>query len=206
MILKSNSVYLRLFETDDYERTYKWHNDFEIQEHTCGTIRFVSKEIEKRWVESKAESNNKDIYLAICTLEGDEMIGYISINNIDYINRKCDFGGIVIGKENPTGFWAYIDSISLILSYAFDQLNMNRVCEACLVEHKTSVAQAEAFFFQREGIEKESVYKNGEYKDVIKFALLRSDYYKYIKEKLYLPNLIIKRLSAASKRNNNGQE
>lgn len=194
-MFKSNNIYLRLFEPSDFEQTYQWRNDMSIVESTCGTIRFVSKEIERNWVATKSTSNNRDIYLAICSNETNAMIGYISINDIDYINRKCVFGGIVIGKENETGFAAYIESVQLILSYVFDQLNMNRISESCLSSHKTSIAQSEAFYFEREGLERESIYKNGKYHDVITFSLLRKDYYYHLSEGDYKFNILVKNLA-----------
>ena len=45
---KGEYVYLRLFEPDDYEKTYYWHNDYDLMNTTCGMFRFVSKEIASR--------------------------------------------------------------------------------------------------------------------------------------------------------------
>ena len=86
--MKGKDFYLRLFEPEDYEKTYKWHTDWDVQQMTAGTIRFVSKEIERKWVYEKATNNSKDIYLAICLNDTDEMVGYISLNDIDMLNRS----------------------------------------------------------------------------------------------------------------------
>ena len=85
-------IYLRLFEPSDYELTYLWHSDPYIQKMICAPRRVISKEIEKNWVLSKSTNNIKDIYLAICLKENDQMIGWYSINNIDFQNRKCHLG------------------------------------------------------------------------------------------------------------------
>ena len=53
-MLKGDVVYLRLFEPEDYEKTYEWHNDFNLMKSTCGQNRIVSKEIERKWVLSKS--------------------------------------------------------------------------------------------------------------------------------------------------------
>ena len=97
--MKGKFVYLRLFEPEDYAKTYIWHNDLDIQKSTCGPIRLVSKEIERNWVLSKATHNQTDIYMAICLIENDEMIGWYSINGIDFLNRKCHCSGVVIGDK-----------------------------------------------------------------------------------------------------------
>ena len=120
-MLKGKTVYLRLFESGDYEKTYLWHNDYDLMRTTSGNFRFVSKEIERKWVQSKTENNQKDIYLAICAIENDEMIGWYSISNIDYINRKCFCSGVVIGDKRYSDGDAYREAGSLAFKYIINE-------------------------------------------------------------------------------------
>ena len=84
--MDNNKIFLRGFELEDYILINKWRNDPEIQNLLSGNFRYVSSEIEKEWVKQKMMNNTKELYLAICLAEGGcEMIGYTSINNIDYI-------------------------------------------------------------------------------------------------------------------------
>lgn len=175
--MKGKNIYLRLFEPEDYEKTYKWHNDWELQKMTCGTIRFVSKEIERKWVLEKATNNSKDIYLAICLNETDEMVGYISLNDIDMLNRTIVGGGIVVDKKFQDGVIWY-EAGDLARQYAFDVLNMNRYTASCLVEHKASRLIVEACGYTLEGIRRQAVYKDGKYHDVCCYSLLRHEYYE----------------------------
>lgn len=190
-MLKGETIYLRLFEPEDYERTYVWRNDFAMQKLTCGPIRFVSKEIEKKWVFEKSTTNCKDIYIAICANDNDIMIGYMSINEIDYINRSCVGGGIVIGDKDYRDGTAYLEAEIMEFDYVFNQLNMNRYTGECLIDHVLSRANLLALGFKEEGRKRQAVYKNGKYNDVVFYALLRDDYYKYNQDGLYdIRNLI----------------
>ena len=99
-MFKGETIYLRLMEPEDYETTYKWRNDYNMQKMTCGPLRFISKEMEKNWAQRRSLDNTNDIYLAVCSLESDKMIGYTSINDINYVNRSCSIGGIVIGDKD----------------------------------------------------------------------------------------------------------
>jgi RimJ/RimL family protein N-acetyltransferase len=172
---------LRLFEPEDYEKTYVWHNDFELQKSTCGPLRFISKEIEKNWVLSKATHNQTDIYLAICLIESDEMIGWYSINNIDYLNRKCHCGGVVIGDKRYRDGNSYHEAGKLAFDYIINELNMNRVTGSCLREQILSRAVMEASYWKLEGIERQSVYKGGCYHDVCRYAILREEYLTHLR-------------------------
>lgn len=46
-MLKGDTIYLRMLNAEDWEKTYLWHNDNALQKLTCGPVFEVSKEIEK---------------------------------------------------------------------------------------------------------------------------------------------------------------
>lgn len=190
-MLKGKTIYLRLFEPDDYEKTYVWHDDWDMQKLTCGQRRFVSKEIEKKWVYEKSTNNNKDIYLAICLIETNEMIGYISLNDIDMLNRSVTGGGIVIDNKYQDG-QAWYEAGDLVRQYAFDELQVNRYTASCMVEHKVSRMILEVCGYTLEGVQREAIYKDGKYHDVCLYSLLRSEYYKLRDEGRYTFSNILK--------------
>ena len=175
-MLKGSVIYLRLFEPEDYVKTYEWHNDFNLQKSTCGPLRFVSKEIEKSWVLSKSSHNLNEIYLAICAIENDEMIGWYSITDIDFRNRKCHCSGVVIGDKRYRDSIAYREAGDLAFQYIINELNMNRITGSCLKDHILSRANMEASYWTLEGIERQSLYKNGIYHDICRYAILRDEY------------------------------
>jgi len=175
-MLKGKFVYLRMIEPGDVEQTYRWHNDYELQKMTCGPIRIVSKEIEKNWVMSKTACNMKDIYLSVCLNESDKMIGVISINGIDFLNRKCECGGILIGEKEYRDGVAYRDALKMMRSYVFEQLNMNKLTGRCLEEHILSRADMESAGYKLEGVLRDEVFKNGSFHNVMSYSLLRSEY------------------------------
>ena len=180
-MLKGKSIYLRLFEPEDYEKTYQWHNDFELMKSTCGPFRFVSKEIEKSWVLSKSSHNLNEIYLAICAVENDEMIGWYSIADIDYKNRKCHCSGVVIGNNHYRDGEAFSEAGNLAFQYIINELNMNRISGSCLKDHILSRANMEASYWKLEGIERQAIYKNGKYHDICHYAILRDEYLEHLK-------------------------
>lgn len=180
-MLRGKTIYLRLFEPEDYEKTYIWHNDVELQSTTCGPIRFASKEIDRKWVLEKSTNNQKDIYLAICVNDSDEMIGWYSITNIDHLNRKCHCSGVIIGDKKYRDGQAYQEAGTLAFRYIINELNIRRVTGACLKEQILSRAEMEASFWQLEGIERQSVYKNGKYHDIYRYAILKDEYLEHLR-------------------------
>lgn len=192
---KDFSVYLRAFEPDDYLLINKWRNDMEMQKLTCGPIRFVSTEMEKVWVHDKMMNNRSDIYLAVCVNDGiGRIIGYTSLNNIDYINRKVCAGGIVIGDNDYRDGQALCEVLYMILDYSFNELNMNRVYGKFLTTHVLTRSLMQAFFFKEEGVNREDVFKCGKYFDTCSVSILRKEFWEHESEGDYVKDNIIRRM------------
>lgn len=192
-MLKGRNIYLRLIEPEDYELTYQWHNDNELQKLTMGPIFVASKEIEKNWAISKANNNQKDIYFAICLNENDQMIGFTSITNIDYKNRICA-GGVLIGDKKYRDGFAYIESHILKINYIFEELNMHRYENSCLEEHTWTRAALDAFMFTYEGTQRDKIYKNGKYHDIRNYSILKHEFFEYKEKGEYEFNNLLKKV------------
>lgn len=190
-------VYLRMFREDDYILINKWRHDIDIQRLVSAPYRYVSLEIEKQWVASKMSSNKTDVYLAICVKSEEmqeQMVGYTSINDIDYVNRKAHLGGILIGeKKYHNGVVVYQAGLKM-LELAFDHLNLNRLSASCLVEHKTSTIQIQARGFKLEGMYKQAIFKDGMYHDQYIFGILKEDFVKMREEGYYKFNTYMNRI------------
>lgn len=199
MILQGDTIYLRMLEPSDYELTYLWHNDYNIQKLTCGPLRIVSKEIERNWVLAKSSNNREELYLAICMNDTDKMVGYVSLNNFNYLYRSCSWSGIVIGDKNAHSGFEYIEAGVLLIAYVFDQLNMNRLTASVIEKHITSNAGLQALTLSIEGIAKEAVYKDGQYFDRVDLALLRSEYINHKLKGDYETFSVMSRMSNCAK-------
>ena len=193
--MNKKSVYLRAFEPDDYKLISVWRNDPNMQDLTSGTYRHISSLREKDWVLNKINDNVNDIYWAICVNdETKKMIGYTSVNNIDFVHRKADHGGIIIGDVDYRDGFSLIDTIILTLDYVFMELNINRIEALCLSKHKTSIKMLKMMGYSLEGLKRQSKYKHGEYNDQYVYSILKSEYKKLSQEGNYSKNKIIKRL------------
>lgn len=197
-------VFLRPFQDDDVFLINKWRNDFEIQSTTTGFIRPVSLEMEKRWIHEKMMDNTNNIYWAICKNDNTRrMIGYTSLNNINYVNGTSFGGGLVLAERDPLNAIAGFEAQKFVLDYAFQQLNLNKVGSYCLVEHRYSLNSARALGHKVEGRLRECVYKNGKYHDIYIFSILRKDYENLTAKKAYKIETLIRKCSEFSKEKQN---
>nr|WP_320947271.1 GNAT family protein [Bacteroides intestinalis] len=196
-----DKIFLRGFQIEDHLLINKWRNDSEIQKLVSTSFKYVSLEIEKEWVKQKMMDNRKDIYLAICLNNASQqMIGYASLNNIDYINRTVMSGGIVIAdKQYQDGFIRFEVGVKM-RELVFSHLNMNRYTAACISEHFISRVTIEASGFKLEGCRRQAIYKDGSYHDQLCYSLLREEYYKMLEDGQYAVAAYAKRVKQISDR------
>lgn len=179
-MIRGDYIYLRLFEPDDYKLTYLWHNDPDIQKTVCGIRRFISMEMERQWVSAKSLDNTSNIYLAICDNETNQMIGWYSINNIDYKNRSCELGGVVIGEKSYKDGTAHREAGKLATDYVFNQLNMHKATGSCLYSHVMSRASMEVGGWHYDGVDRDAFYKDGKYHTICQYSILEDEYRNHV--------------------------
>ena len=176
-MIKTENIYLRAFEPDDYKKLNELRNDDDIFEFTCGNKYFISSEWDRKWVEDKIFNNDKYIYLAICLRKNNELIGYTSINQIDHRNRKAQWGGIVIDKNfKSKGYATEVGQI--ILDFVFNELGLFRFYSSIIESNAASLRFTEKLGFTNEGIFRSSVYKKGNFHNEVLIAFLKDDYNK----------------------------
>lgn len=196
-----NTVFFRAFELEDYKSIYKWRNDPELMRMVSGAFRQASSEIEKEWVKAKAMDNTHDVYMAICLNDDSRrMIGYFSINGINYINRTAEFGGLTIGEKEYRDGLCMIETYQFVYEYVFERLNLNRLSGTYLIGHKVTEIIGEIMFVKTEGVMKKAIYKNGQYYDLAMTAILRDDYMRHKLAGDYETSAIMKRLRQIKKK------
>ena len=167
-------VYLRALEPDDYKISVNWRNDDTITNRLGGGKYFVSNEIERQWV-LNAINQKKEVRLAICTIDDNLYIGNIYLTGIDYVNRKAT-SQILIGNHDYWNGGHGTEATHLLLDYAFNHKNLRRIEAIVLEDNIGSCKMHEKLGYKREGLLRESVYKDGCYKNQVHYALLKSEY------------------------------
>jgi RimJ/RimL family protein N-acetyltransferase len=169
-------IYLRPFEPDDYKLINKWRNDKELHKLTGGVYFYISGESDRNWVAEKMKFSVKEVYAAICLKETNEMIGYTSLSQIDPIHRKCVWSGIVIGADIGKGKNVGFQVGVLILGYAFNSLNMNRITGTFFDSNVKTAKMVTKLGFKVEGTARNSLFKHGIYHNEVYIGLLRREF------------------------------
>lgn len=194
------TVYFRAFEEEDASLLYQWMNDDGLKQLSVGLNKRVCREEVEEWIKARKRHNPYQAWFAICALESNEMIGYMCLTDIHYINSSAYFSGILIGDPNYRDSQAYIESYLFMFEYAFERLNLNRLYGSALADHKLSVTMAEVMYQKTEGVLRQSIFKNGKYHDEVVCAILKDEYYQHKENGDFEMSSILKRVLLAKRK------
>lgn len=172
--LIGDRIYFRALELEDLDRLVRWINDPEVTIFlTMGRFPINSVK-EEEWVRDIYNSQN-DIVMGIVLKDGDQHIGNVGLHQIDWVSRVGTFG-IIIGEKEYQNKGYGTEAVILMLDYAFDVLNLNRV-ELTVFEFNTRAIRCyEKAGFVLEGRLRKKMFKGGAYRDVLIMSVLRDEW------------------------------
>lgn len=174
-----SKVYLRAIELEDYKTSIKWRRDDAIWNLVGGTKYYVSESYEKQWVENIVKGT-ADIKLAVCTVEENVYIGNVYLTDIDLQTRQGE-SHVIIGEREYWGKGYAKEALELLLKYAFEERNFHRVTAKILDSNIASQKLYSKLGFTQEGLLRESVFKNGTYKNQYIYSLLQREHFEKLK-------------------------
>lgn len=126
-----------------------------------GVKRPVALERDQKWVEDVILKDDQSaIYYAITELENDTIIGYASINDINYRHGSCTWGGVKITPAKSGNGYGKQVALKLI-QIAFEELRMVRLSAECQQNHGAALQMMLGVGYQKEGLMRKTLFKNG---------------------------------------------
>lgn len=174
-VIKGKRIYLREVRVSDVnEKYYRWLNDPEVSRYL--ETRFVSQSMENilEFVKSKSGSPNEPFF-AICLKEDNNHIGNIKLGPINWNHRNADVS-LIIGEKNCWGKGYATEAIKLVTSYAFHELNINKLKAGCYAENLGSARAFKKCGYRQEGLLKGHVFNNGKETDLILLGVRKADF------------------------------
>jgi RimJ/RimL family protein N-acetyltransferase len=173
-MLEGKLTRLRAIEPGDLERCYTWINDRDVTRYL--TARYpMSRADEERWLQGASTSAfASGVKLAIETKAGDH-IGNIDLHRAHPEDRKCGLGVMIGDKERWSQGYG-TDAIVTLLRFAFHEMNLHRVWLTVLEDNDRGLACYRKCGFVEEARQRQDIYTQGRYRDVLFMGVLRSDF------------------------------
>jgi ribosomal-protein-alanine N-acetyltransferase len=172
-------ISLRAFELSDLMLLNAWHNDANINALTGGQQYFVSSEYDKKWIEDKIFNNQKHVYCMICNTSW--AVGYISLTDINWVNRTANWGGVIIDPQHREKGAATQAALQM-LEYGFFELGLQKITGKWLIENTVSIFMAKILGFVQEGVLRKDVFKGGQFHDIIIMSMLKEEFIEKYKD------------------------
>jgi RimJ/RimL family protein N-acetyltransferase len=163
-----NSKYVDLY--------IKWKNDPKVRKYARNVIPRTIDEQKQRF-ETSREGLSEHISLDVLHKEDKKPIGQIGLNHIDWVNGWAN-AFLQIGEPDYWNKDIGTEATELILNYAFNELNLNKIHGGMAVENIGSSKVAEKIGFIFDGIRKHEMYVDGKYLDSKTFRILKEDWLK----------------------------
>ena len=171
VFLEGRRIYLRKIRPDDVNEAYcRWMNDPSVNQYL--ESRFYPHTVKslKKYVEIK-QGDRSNVFLAVILKDGNRHIGNIKLGPIDDHHRLADIG-IIIGERDCWGKGYATEAIRLMVSYAFNRLNLHKVTAGCYAPNKGSLKAFKKAKFLQEGVRRSHCYYKGKFVDDILLGLV----------------------------------
>lgn len=169
-------------EEEDIIKFTEWMNDFEITDYIDNSSMSFSYESEKEWIIASAKKSSPGNF-NIIDLETNELIGSVGLDKIKDVSRSAVLG-IFIGNDNYRSNGYGTEAIKLLLEYGFKYLNLHSIKLTVLDVNARAYKCYIKCGFKETGRDREAMYLNGKYHDVINMDILESEFTgDYIKNK-----------------------
>lgn len=174
-LLRGRRVRLTALTKDDLRILARWYQDAEFLRLYDSRPAYPRSEAElANWLEELAKDQNTFAF-AIRLLEGEELLGYLEIDGVDWQHGVCGLG-LGFGDRANWGKGYGYEATQLGLKFAFHELNLHRVQVTIFGYNERSMALIERVGFQREGVYRERLQRDGQRHDMILYGLLRHEW------------------------------
>ena len=170
---------LREIQRHDMKTINSWRNNEDIISTLGAPFRFINQEVDERWFEQYMMQRSNTVRCAITTKENDEILGIVSLVEIDFINRSAQFHIMIGESEQNKGAGTF--GVQSMINHGFKNYGLHRIELHVLADNKRAQHVYEKCGFVQEGISRQAVFKNGQFKDMIIYSIINQiDFDKYM--------------------------
>jgi RimJ/RimL family protein N-acetyltransferase len=173
VFLKGKNVDLRPVMKSDVPHLVRWFNDPEVRYFLEAYLPQMEQD-EEKWVEGLSKDKKENIVLVILT-KASKPIGVMGIHNIRWRDRVATTGAS-IGEKEYWGKGLGSEAKMLLLDYAFNTLNLRKICSNAIAYNERSIRYSLKCGYQEEGRLKAHIFRAGEYHDLVQLAIFRDGF------------------------------
>lgn len=161
---------LRAVEERDLELILAWRNSERIRANMY-TGHEITPEEHRAWFERL--TREKESFSLLFEADG-APLGVVNLNHLDWRNRSCHWGFYLGEADAPPGSGTRM--AYLALRHIFEELKLHKVIGEALAFNQASIAYHRKLGFSQEAHYVQHVLRDGNFLDVLSFALFSRDW------------------------------
>ena len=159
---------------EEIEKFTGWLNDFEVTDYIGRTSQMTTLPGEKDYFENIIKDNDRRQF-NIVSLNENKLVGTISLENINWIERSAVLG-IFIGDEDFRNNGYGAEAIKIILEYGFKYINLHSIRLDLLSVNERAHKCYLKCGFKDTGASREEIFLNGKYYDKLHMDILENEF------------------------------
>lgn len=165
---------LRPLERLDLPVIAAWRNHPEVRPHFF-TPYLIAISGQDKWYDGYLSRGDSVIFI-IQLRDTQQSIGMIGLDHVDHRNQSAEYGRMLIADPQLRGHGYARDATLTLLHYCFTDLNLNRIYLRVYADNAEALGFYERCGFKREGVERESLYMGGRFRDLALMSVLRCEF------------------------------
>lgn len=172
--IEGKGIILRMAKASDLEAYYSFLQDAESKKLT-GSNQEFTREVIADWLRKIAEPNPDRVDFMIISKETKELLGEVVLNEIDSANRSANIRIGIQGSSNR-GKGHGTEAMILTLRHGFETLKLHRIHLGVYPFNPRAIHVYKKIGFQQEGIQRDALYQDGKFHDMIEMSLLEDEF------------------------------
>ena len=170
VFLSGNRVDLRPIEEDDLEFLRREINDPRVW-RAIGRSRPVNGEQEREFFENVVCGDDT---VNLLILVDSTPVGTIGFSGLDWEADRAEIGYWIAPDHHRQGYGT--DATERVVAYGFDQLGLHKIEARVFAFNEPSRRLLESVGFTREGVHRDRIFVDGDYRDTYWYGLLEDEW------------------------------
>ncbi|MBL8132437.1 MAG: GNAT family N-acetyltransferase [Anaerolineae bacterium] len=174
-LFEGERIRLTALRADDAQTFAGWYQDGEFARlFDAGPAVPKSERDTEKYMDEAARDRGRYAF-AIRQHYSDEMIGILEIDSVQWTHGSA-WLAIGIGDPSHRGKGFATEAMKLALRFAFHELNLHRLQLTVFSYNEAAIRLYEHLGFQREGVFREALHRDGQRYDMILYGLLKTEW------------------------------
>jgi len=174
VFIEGKEICFAVQDSDHIDLYAKWMNNPKVRVFARWETPIRVEDI-KKWFEPKEGRVPNFIVFEIWHKKDKKPIGQCGLGWINWVSGWAN-AFLSIGEPEYWGKNIATEATEMLVEYAFNELNLNKLQGGAAVENIGSWSVAEKVGFKFEGIRKDGMYVNGKYHDSKTYRILKEEW------------------------------